>query len=83
MPRVLTYLFETLTAKQFADNFSYTVKCSYLEVYMERVCDLLEDGLPQREVRELGKKYFVQDLKEVVCETEEDAMRLLTLGSQR
>jgi len=45
IPRSAQSIFETLSQPQYE---SYTVTCSYLEIYNEELCDLLADGDQRR-----------------------------------
>lgn len=40
IPRMFEYLFSKIGAAD--SKIEFTIKCSYLEIYMERICDLLD-----------------------------------------
>ena len=40
IPRSFEYIFSKITAADPAIEFN--IKCTYLEIYMERICDLLD-----------------------------------------
>jgi kinesin family member 5 len=40
IPRMFEYLFAKIGAAD--SKVEFTIKCSYLEIYMERICDLLD-----------------------------------------
>ena len=40
IPRSFEYLFEKIGASD--PSIEFQIKCSYLEIYMERICDLLD-----------------------------------------
>ena len=43
IPRMFEYLFRKIS--EAGANIEFTIKCSYLEIYMERICDLLDGKL--------------------------------------
>ena len=43
IPRMFEYLFEKILAAD--QSIEFNIKCSYLEIYMERICDLLDGKL--------------------------------------
>ena len=43
IPRSFEYIFTKITAADPAIEFN--IKCSYLEIYMEKICDLLDGKL--------------------------------------
>ena len=40
IPRMFEYIFDRIKASDPAIEFN--IKCSYLEIYMEKICDLLD-----------------------------------------
>ncbi|OQS04309.1 kinesin, partial [Thraustotheca clavata] len=91
VPRVLEYLFEQQdvhegsTEFEAASTVEYKYICSFLEIYNERVFDLLdstttENGLNLRENHIKG--VFVEGLKEMVVENAQQATDLMVLGTQ-
>ncbi|XP_028400299.1 LOW QUALITY PROTEIN: kinesin-like protein KIF12 [Dendronephthya gigantea] len=81
MQRSFRYLIKQMRSKQA----SFTLKASYLEVYNERVQDLLElsssrDSLVVRWSADRG--FYVEDLFCVTCENEDDLMAVLEEGLQ-
>ncbi|KAG7401689.1 hypothetical protein PHYBOEH_011643 [Phytophthora boehmeriae] len=99
-PRILDYLFERLAALSRERNAAfyngeeqeravqYTLACSYLEIYNEKIFDLLEPAgsqaaLQPKSIREdRTKQVYVDQLREIDVGSEEEALTLLQLGSQ-
>jgi kinesin family protein 5 len=55
LPRIVDNLFSSIMDSP--SNLEFTVKCSFMEIYMERVRDLLEptnDNLPIKEDKTRG-----------------------------
>ncbi|EQC37648.1 kinesin family member 15 [Saprolegnia diclina VS20] len=91
VPRVLEYLFEKRDVRDASSEFEatstieYKYICSFLEIYNERVFDLLdgstsEAGLNLRENHVKG--VFVEGLKEATVENAQQATELMTIGTQ-
>lgn len=60
MPRVFNYLFDQLTAESQQEIFTHVVKCSFFEIYMERIRDLLADeSVPQSPATPFTQPSFV------------------------
>ncbi|KAF4320589.1 hypothetical protein BBO99_00003719 [Phytophthora kernoviae] len=99
-PRILDYLFQRLAALSRERNTAfyngeeqeraveYTLACSYLEIYNEKIFDLLEPAgsqaaLQPKSLREdRNKQVYVDQLREIDVGSEEEALTLLQLGSQ-
>lgn len=99
-PRILDYLFLRLAevARErnaaFYDGqdqelaLQYTIACSYLEIYNEKVFDLLEPSgsiaaqQPKSLREDRNKEVYVDQLREVDVESEEEALTMLQLGAQ-
>ncbi|KAK3235849.1 hypothetical protein CYMTET_53970 [Cymbomonas tetramitiformis] len=81
IPRSMEYLFQRV---QNAKDTEFTVEASYVEIYMEKVRDLLDktkkkDNL---EVRvDAARGVYIENVTELPVFSEEDAKRLLDLGS--
>ncbi|CAK5208366.1 unnamed protein product [Aphanomyces euteiches] len=79
IPRILEYLFRQLEQQKTI----FTCACSYLEIYNEKIFDLLDDRhtIDAKLLREDAVEgIFVQDLLEVKVRTPEDALDLLEGG---
>lgn len=60
MPRVFNYLFDQLSAESQQEIFTHSVSCSFFEIYMERIRDLLADeSAPQSPAAPLNQPSFV------------------------
>ncbi|TDH70731.1 hypothetical protein CCR75_004227 [Bremia lactucae] len=99
-PRILEHLFVRLAALAQEHNasfcneheseqvFVYTLACSYLEIYNEKVFDLLEPRgsmaaqQPKSLREDRNKEVYVDQLREVPVKSMEDALILLQQGSQ-
>ncbi|CAH0482233.1 unnamed protein product [Peronospora belbahrii] len=99
-PRILGYLFQRLAGLARERNLAYyngeeqeralhyTLVCSYLEIYNEKVFDLLEPSgsvaaqQPKSLREDRDKAVYVDQLREIDVGSEEEALTLLQLGSQ-
>ncbi|KAE9119760.1 Kinesin-like protein [Phytophthora fragariae] len=84
VPRVFDYLFANVVA---ADNVQHSFACSFLEIYNERVYDLLDGGSAKDaaglQLRENGRKgVHVEGLIESVVTSSKKAAELMTVGAQ-
>lgn len=60
MPRVFNYLFDQLSTESQQEIFTHVVKCSFFEIYMERIRDLLaEEAVPQSPATPFTQPSFV------------------------
>lgn len=84
IPRMCNDLFQHLHALDSDENFKYTVEVSYLEIYFERVRDLLnphnKKSLKVREHNVFGP--YVEDLTKIVVTSYKDIKDLIDLGSK-
>lgn len=74
-------MFEAIYATQPESNLQFSVKASFLEIYKERIRDLLHpinDNLPIRQSPTRG--IYVENLREVFVGGEEDIRDLLRKG---
>jgi kinesin family member 5 len=79
VPRIVKNIFDAV--EQSDENLEFLVKVSFLEIYMERIRDLLnitKDNLRVREDK--GKGVWVEGATEVYCSCEDDVMNVLRLG---
>eukprot|EP01084_Bolivina_argentea_P280204 479187_1 len=86
MPRVFDYLFSQIQRhrqKMGADRVEYLVKCSCLEIYNERIQDLLEPDRCNLQVREdIKRGVIVEGLSYKICETANDALDLINVAGR-
>ncbi|CBX91574.1 hypothetical protein LEMA_P070820.1 [Plenodomus lingam JN3] len=79
IPRIIQQIFASILASP--SNIEYTVRVSYMEIYMERIRDLLQpqnDNLPVHEDKARG--VYVKGLLEVYVSTEEEVYEVLRRG---
>ena len=87
IPRCMEYLFSALDARR--EDVTRRVWCSYVEIYNEKVFDLLSSR-PQDRTRDGGldirqdknKGVFLQDVVEVAVDTVEDVLSVLWQGAR-
>lgn len=87
VPRVFDFLFENVVEKDKDAKVQHVFKCSFLEIYNERVYDLLDGGSTKDptglQLRENGRKgVHVEGLIESVVTSSKKAAELMTLGAQ-
>lgn len=84
IPRMCNDLFNRLNIMGQDDNFKYTVEVSYLEIYFERVRDLLnphnKKHLKVREHNVYGP--YVEELTKLVVTSYKDIKDLIDLGNK-
>jgi kinesin family protein 5 len=79
VPRIVMQIFDAVD--QADENLEFVVKVSFLEIYMERIRDLLDVSRDNLRVREDGVKgVWVEGATEVYCACEEDVMNVLRVG---
>ncbi|KAG2230867.1 hypothetical protein INT48_003030 [Thamnidium elegans] len=80
IPRIISQIFDSIIAAP--SNLEFTVKVSYMEIYMEKVRDLLNpsmDNLPIHEDKAHG--VYVKGLMEVYVGSSEDVYKVMRNGS--
>lgn len=83
IPRSFSKIFEMI--KQKSKNTSYLVRVSYLEIYLEKIRDLLNKTkeLNYLEIREHSEKgFYVEDLKEFVVKSPNEMEELQIRGRE-
>ena len=84
IPKMCDELFEKLATFSHDKHFKFTVEVSYLEIYFERVRDLLnprnKKPLKVREHHVLGP--YVEDLTKLVVSSYKDIKDLIDLGNK-
>lgn len=79
IPRIAEQIFASIMAS--ASNIEYTVRVSYMEIYMERIRDLLmpqNDNLPVHEEKSRG--VYVKGLMEVYVSGVDEVYQILERG---
>ncbi|KAK9468250.1 P-loop containing nucleoside triphosphate hydrolase protein [Lipomyces arxii] len=80
IPRIVEQIFASIMRSP--PNIEYTVRVSYMEIYMERIKDLLKselDNLPIHE--EKGKGVYVKGLSEIYVSSVEEVYNVMRKGS--
>ena len=79
-PRAVQSLFQTISESE--SNIEYTIKCSYCEIYMENVRDLLDPDKSVLKIKEERiKGFYIENISEEYVNSEDEALDLLYYGS--
>ncbi|KAN0028672.1 hypothetical protein ACTFIV_010521 [Dictyostelium citrinum] len=79
VPRMIETVFEFISNAD--ENIEFIVKASYIEIYMERIRDLLDTRKDNLKVREeKGKGVWVEGTSEVYIYREEDILEVINTG---
>jgi kinesin family protein 5 len=74
-------LFKRITEDK--EGTEFTIKCSFMEIYKERVRDLLNPKSVNLKVHETPTRgVWVEDITEEFVATEDDVLELLRLGDK-
>ncbi|CAD8081819.1 unnamed protein product [Paramecium sonneborni] len=80
IPRVMTELFDVVHTK--SDDLIYIVKVSFLEIYNEKIMDLLDTNKTNLKIKEDRLRgIFVQNLTEIKVESPEEMKQVMQTGS--
>eukprot|EP00003_Mantamonas_plastica_P013665 TRINITY_DN2381_c0_g1_i6.p1 TRINITY_DN2381_c0_g1~~TRINITY_DN2381_c0_g1_i6.p1 ORF type:complete len:630 (+),score=229.86 TRINITY_DN2381_c0_g1_i6:1339-3228(+) len=81
IPRMLNDIFETINFSD-AEYFNYQVRVSYIEVYMEKLRDLINTKIKKKlQIRENKKQgIYITDATEVQVRNVQEIMRVMKLG---
>ncbi len=81
MPRVFAYLCARISEEQKKGDVKYSCRCSFLEIYNEKIFDLLTPTGGQLSVREdVHSGVFVEGLSEEPIATADEAVALMSKG---
>ena len=81
IPRIIKDLFEYI--KNSTEDIEFTVKVSMVEIYMEKIKDLIEPKRNNLNIREdRSKGIYIEDLTEHYVALEEEVMELMKVGSE-
>lgn len=79
-PRMVTTVFDIID--NAPENFEFTVKVSFCEIYLEKISDLLDTGKENLKIREnKNKGVYIADLSETYVTGDFDVHELLRIGS--
>lgn len=79
IPRASQHIFQHIMHE--CDEVEYTIKCSFLEIYQEKICDLFDPSKQDLPIRESPKKgIYVENITEEYCADDKDIFALLKLG---
>lgn len=84
MPRCFEHLFSMVSRETLkrGNSVKYLVTCSFLEIYNERIFDLLDATCTGKQLREDVKKgVMVRDLTELTITNANEACEVLKAGS--
>eukprot|EP01112_Ceratiomyxa_fruticulosa_P005719 TRINITY_DN1656_c1_g1_i1.p1 TRINITY_DN1656_c1_g1~~TRINITY_DN1656_c1_g1_i1.p1 ORF type:complete len:971 (-),score=251.91 TRINITY_DN1656_c1_g1_i1:220-3132(-) len=80
IPRAACHIFNHVE-NGGGENMEFFVKCSYLEIYNETICDLLDKNKRNLSIHENPSRgVWISDLTEEYISEEEDVIRLIQLG---
>ncbi|EGG13785.1 kinesin family member 3 [Cavenderia fasciculata] len=80
IPRMINTVFDCITKAD--ENIEFIVKASYIEIYMERIRDLLDPRKDNLKVREeKAKGVWVEGTTEVYIYREDDILEVMRTGS--
>jgi hypothetical protein len=81
IPRMFDFLFKSIS--QADPDVEFTIKCSYLEIYMERIMDLLDAKKVNLQVKEdKTRGLYVAEATEVYVSSTDEMMAVMNAGSQ-
>lgn len=82
MPRCFDYIFHNLEINSQQSPSENLVKCSYLEIYNEKLKDLLDPSSPYLRLREdLQKGVYVEGASETTVTWAKDIMNIIKQGT--
>mmetsp|Transcript_45158 Transcript_45158/g.72346 ORF Transcript_45158/g.72346 Transcript_45158/m.72346 type:complete len:713 (-) Transcript_45158:2281-4419(-) len=80
IPRTVQAIFETIS--RAGENMEFTVRGSYVEIYLERIRDLLDPSRQNLQVREdPSRGIYVEGMSEQYVNSLEEMMELMELGA--
>lgn len=80
IPRMFDHLFACIAEAD--PDIEFSIKCSYLEIYMEKIMDLLDPKKTNLQVKDdKVKGLYVQDATEVYVSSTDEMMEVMNRGS--
>ena len=80
IPRMVRHVFHNIMLSD--SDIEYTVKVSIIEIYMEKIRDLIDLSKTNLNIREKDKEIYIEDLSEHYVSSEEDVIELIRIGSE-
>ena len=81
IPRMVSTVFQHI--ERADEHIEFTVKVSYLEIYMEKIQDLLNDSKANLSMHENKVKgFYIEDLTEEYVACEEDVFEIMEVGNK-
>eukprot|EP00899_Mesostigma_viride_P027230 jgi/Mesvir1/7692/Mv11657-RA.1 len=82
IPRAIEYLFDRVEAH--CHDTDFTVGCTFVEIYMEKIRDLLDKNETNLEIRvDLNTGVYVEGARQVVVSNDAEVLELLARGSRQ
>ncbi|RMD44444.1 hypothetical protein DV735_g693, partial [Chaetothyriales sp. CBS 134920] len=81
IPRIIEQMFDAIMVHGSA-NIEYTVAISYLEIYMERIRDLLNPANDNLPIHEGAKGPYVKGLREIYVSSVDEVYTAMHLGQR-
>ena len=80
LPRIIYYLFQN---SQKTENVEFKFKISYLEIYQDKISDLLNpDNLGFIDLRDTGSTIILEGLRKLIISSPEEALRFVIQGNR-
>ncbi len=81
IPRIIKHVFDYISTTP--NEIEFTVKISMIEIYMEKIRDLIDPTRQNLNVREdKTKGVYIENLSEFYISTEDEVMAYLKLGNE-
>lgn len=80
IPRAASQIFDAISTSQ--ENREFSIKASFLEIYLEQLRDLLNPTAQKLSIREDKKRIWVENLSEEYVSHSEDVLDLIAQGEK-
>ncbi|KAK5954323.1 hypothetical protein OHC33_004896 [Knufia fluminis] len=81
IPRIVEQIFDAILVYG-SESIEYTVQIAYMEIYMEKIRDLLNPQKDNLNIHEGPKGPYVKDLREVYVDSVQDVLAAMELGQR-
>jgi len=81
IPRIVKQIFDAILVYG-SESVEYTVQIAYMEIYMEKIRDLLNPQKDNLNIHEGPKGPYVKDLREVYVDSVDDVLAAMELGQR-